>query len=258
MNSVSVNVFRSGPKVHSAPSKPSSPRFGSIKREGLAETVVNRIEAMIASGELQPGNRLPPERELAALLGISRPSLRTGLKALAIMGVITSKPGAGTFVAEAPSVRKGETNALTALADKYSTAELFEVRRALELGLAELAASRARRRDVAVIKDRLEAMRGAIDSPMEFFERDAEFHRAVSAAAQNPLMSDLLDAVLNQLEPARRETAAKASRSKIQTSFGQHALLTRAIEANNPRLARSAMAEHFDSTREIFSLADAA
>src|SRR5436189_4590698 len=71
-----------------------------IDRSGITELVVQRIKELLQQGELKAGSRLPPERELAEMLGISRPSLRTALKALSVMGIIRAKPGAGTYIAD--------------------------------------------------------------------------------------------------------------------------------------------------------------
>src|SRR5215813_225516 len=106
-----------------------------IDRSGITELVVQRIKELLGRGELKAGSRLPPERELADMLHISRPSLRTALKALSVMGVIHAKPGAGTYIAKSlPEVFTEPMHFMT-LINNTSVEELFETRLIIEAGL---------------------------------------------------------------------------------------------------------------------------
>src|SRR5215510_5967984 len=136
-----------------------------IDRAGITELVVQRIKELLARGELRAGSRLPPERELADMLSISRPSLRTALKALSVMGIIRAKPGAGTYIAEEiPEVFTEPMHFMT-LIHNTSVDELFEARRIIEAGLAELATERATTEDIAAMNKEIEAMRLAVGDP---------------------------------------------------------------------------------------------
>src|SRR5205809_1237393 len=108
-----------------------------IKKIDLTEEVIKKMKALLESGELRAGSRLPPERELAEMLGISRPSLRTALKALSVMGIIRAKPGAGTYIADSSPEIFSEPMEFMTLIHKTETAELFEARRIIEAGLVE-------------------------------------------------------------------------------------------------------------------------
>src|SRR4030095_9532902 len=114
-----------------------------IDRSGITELVVQRIKELLEQGELKAGSRLPPERELAEMLNISRPSLRTALKALSVMGIIRAKPGAGTYIAESLPEVFTEPMRFMTLIHNTADEELFEARLIIEAGLAELAAERA-------------------------------------------------------------------------------------------------------------------
>src|SRR5262249_59129103 len=100
-----------------------------IDRAGITELVVQRIKELLEGGELKAGSRLPPERELAEMLNISRPSLRTALKALSVMGIIRAKPGAGTYIAESIPEIFNEPMHFMTLIHNTGIAELFEARR---------------------------------------------------------------------------------------------------------------------------------
>ena len=95
-----------------------------------AEEVVARLREMIHRGELESGDRLPPERDLAKQLGVSRPTLRAGIRSLAAVGVLQSKQGAGTFVVEADASPALDSNPLRLMASLhgFSSAEMFEAR----------------------------------------------------------------------------------------------------------------------------------
>ena len=133
-----------------------------IDRSGITELVVQRIKELLQQGELKAGSRLPPERELAEMLSISRPSLRTALKALSVMGIIRAKPGAGTFIAESMPEIFAEPMAFLTLIHNTETPELFEARRIIETGLVELAAERATSEHLKAIAAEVEGMRKSL------------------------------------------------------------------------------------------------
>src|SRR5262247_1257781 len=170
-----------------------------IDRSGITELVVQRIKELLGRGELKAGSRLPPERELADMLHISRPSLRTALKALSVMGVIHAKPGAGTYIAKSlPEVFTEPMHFMT-LIHNTSDEELFEARLIIEAGLAELAAERASSSDLRALSDEIEAMRGTVGDPEQFLVHDVRFHQAIARAAGNKVMSGVMDTVAHLL-----------------------------------------------------------
>src|SRR6266498_2115582 len=123
-------------KPMAAPNKPEASGF-----EGQsADQVVQHVATLIERGELRPGDRLPPERELAHALGVSRPTVRAGLHALAAMGVTESRQGAGTFITTGPpKLGAGPLSFLAAL-HGFTREQIFEARKVLEVGAAGLAA----------------------------------------------------------------------------------------------------------------------
>ena len=119
--------------------------LNSEKNGTTAEEVVVRLRDMIHNGELSSGDRLPPERDLAKLLGVSRPTLRAGIRSLSTVGILQSRQGAGTFVAErdeSPTLDGNQLRMLSAL-HGFTSDEMFEARLALEKSIAGMAAERA-------------------------------------------------------------------------------------------------------------------
>src|SRR6266852_5422371 len=135
---------------------------GPVSFEGLTEHLIRQIKGWVLRGLIQPGERLPPERELAAMLNVSRASLRQALKVLQVMGVFEVKQGSGNYLSEsAGSILRQPTDMLIPLRG-LSFGELFEARRAMEAEAAACAASRASDAEVQKILRELEHMRGFI------------------------------------------------------------------------------------------------
>ena len=128
--------------------------LNSEKNGTTAEEVVVRLRDMIHNGELSPGDRLPPERDLAKLLGVSRPTLRAGIRSLATVGILQSRQGAGTFVSErheSPTLDGSPLRMLSAL-HGFTSDEMFEARLALEMSIAGMAAERATSEQITLMR----------------------------------------------------------------------------------------------------------
>ena len=111
--------------------------------EGSTEQVVSHVRTLIEGGSLRPGDRLPAERDLAVEIGVSRPTVRAGLRALAAMGVVQSRHGSGTYIPDGPPTLGSEPLRFLAALHGFTREEMFEARRILEVGAAGLAAERA-------------------------------------------------------------------------------------------------------------------
>jgi GntR family transcriptional repressor for pyruvate dehydrogenase complex len=231
------------------------PRLKIIKavRAGQAtEQVVARVYELIKRDELKPGDRLPPERELAKELGISRPSLRSGLSSLISMGVLKSRQGAGTFIAEGPPVLDSEPLRLLAALHGFSFEHMFETRSVLEVGAAGLAAERASGDQLAAMSDEIAEMFATLEDPQQFLVHDIAFHRAVAAASGNPTLATLVEMVSAVMYERRRETIGRAH--DFNEALELHRDIYRAIRAKKPDEARAAMREHIDRARKAFAL----
>jgi GntR family transcriptional regulator, transcriptional repressor for pyruvate dehydrogenase complex len=213
-----------------------------IDRTGITELVVQRIKELLGRGELKAGSRLPPERELADMLHISRPSLRTALKALSVMGVIRAKPGAGTYIAQSlPEVFTEPMHFMT-LINNTSVDELFEARLIIEAGLAELAAERATESDIAALTQEVEEMRANTGDPEEFLKHDVRFHQVMARAADNKLMSGVMDTVAQLLFHIRRQNVARAN--DLEEAIEWHEKLITAMEKHDSKRAKDTLSGH--------------
>jgi len=209
--------------------------------------VVNHIRNLIESGGLQPGDRIPPEREFARKLRISRASLRTGIGYLAAMGVMNVRHGVGTFVADGPpEIGKSSLSLLGAL-HGFQSWQMFEARIILESSLAALAAERGEERELAALAEEVAEMDATCDDPSEYLIHDVLFHRITAHASDNPILAALMDPVVAALYEARRQTVERTS--NLKESADIHREIYRAIRCRNPARARELMEQHLKAAQ---------
>lgn len=216
----------------------------AARRGTSSEEVVLQLREMIHRGELNSGDRLPPERDLAKLLGVSRPTLRAGIRSLAAVGVLQSKQGAGTFVVEAdesPILDGGALQMMVAL-NGFTPVEMFEARLALEMSIAALAAERATGDEMAAMSEEITGMFASLDEPEQFLVHDMQFHQTVAAASGNRILTALMNMVAKILFEARSKTVRRATDLKESAEMHRH--IYRAIRERNSEDARQKMREH--------------
>jgi len=216
------------------------------------DRVVDHVRRLIESGELEPGDRLPGERDLAHELGVSRPSVRSGLEALESMGVVVSRRGAGTFIAEGPPDLGREPLSLLASLHRFTPAEMFEARLVLEVGIAGLAAQHAEGEPLAAMAEEVTEMFASVDEPAAFLRHDVRFHRAVAAGCGNRVLAALMEMVAAQFYELRKETVERAR--NLRESADMHRRIFRAIRARDTEGARAAMTEHLLQARRAQDL----
>ena len=207
-----------------------------------AEHVVAHVREMIERGELKPGGRLPAERTLASRIGISRPSVRAGLQALAAMGVVQSRHGSGTFIIDGPPVLGTGPLSFMAALHGFTREEMFEARRVLEVGAVALAAERATGDDLVAIAEEMASMYAALDDPQAFLVHDIRFHRAVAVASHNPILASLIEMVSAMFYERRRKNVG-APRD-LRTAAEMHRVIYHALRERDVDAARGAMSEH--------------
>ena len=215
-----------------------------VRNRTTAEEIAVQLRGMIHRAELRPGERLPPERDLARMLGVSRPTLRAGISSLAAMGVLQSRPGAGTFVVEeevSPSLDSGPLRMMASL-HGFTSAEMFEARISLEMAIAALAAERATGDQIAPIAEEITEMYTSLDQPEEFLIHDMRFHQLVAAASGNRILTALMNMVATILFDVRRRTVNCAR--DLKESAEMHRQIYRAIKDRDPAGARDAMHDH--------------
>jgi GntR family transcriptional regulator, transcriptional repressor for pyruvate dehydrogenase complex len=212
--------------------------------EGSTDQVVAFVRDLIVRGRLRPGDRLPGERELATQIGVSRPSVRAGLHALAAMGVVRSRHGSGTYIPDGPPALGSEPLSFLAALHGFTRDEMYEARRILEVEAAGLAAERATSEHLATLAEEVAGMFANRDNPQLFLLRDINFHRGVADAAKNPIVGTLVGMVSALYYERRRGAVERASDSDLRDAAEAHRRIYQAIRARDGAAARRAMSEH--------------
>jgi GntR family transcriptional repressor for pyruvate dehydrogenase complex len=212
--------------------------------EGSTEQVVAFVRDLIVRGRLRPGDRLPAERELAVQVGLSRPSVRAGLHALAAMGVVQSRHGSGTYIPSGPPALGSEPLSFLAALHGFTRDEMYEARRILEVEAAGLAAARATHEHLATLADEVAGLFATRDNPQLFFVHDINFHRGVADAAGNPIVATLVGMVSAMYYERRKATVERASDSDLRDAAEAHRRIYQAIRGRDAAEARRAMNDH--------------
>jgi GntR family transcriptional repressor for pyruvate dehydrogenase complex len=213
----------------------------SSRPMSASEQVVRHVRRLVELGELGVGDRLPAERALAQQTGVSRSSVRVGLRALSAMGVLQSRHGAGTFISHAPSLESDSLEFLAAL-HGVTRIEMFEARRMLEIGVAGLAAERADGHGLVAIADEVTSMFASLEEPQTFLVHDIRFHRALAAAAGNPILAAVVEMVSGIFYETRRQNVDRAT--DLREAAEMHRRIYNAVRIRDIAGARAAMDEH--------------
>lgn len=204
--------------------------------------VVNHVRSLIESGTLKPGDQIPPERDFARTLKISRASLRAGIGYLAALGIMKIKHGVGTFVADGPPEFGRASLSLIGALHGFQSWQMFEARILIETDLAALAAERGKEEHHAALAEEVAEMFASIDRPNEYLVHDVLFHRVVSQASGNPILAALMETVTSSMYDKRRKTVERSI--DMRESAEMHRQIYRAIRARKPAEARKLMEEH--------------
>lgn len=231
-----------------APKPKSDFGGGQLERRSISEQVANRIMAMIKSGNLKTGDRLPTEQQMGIAFGISRPPLREALKALTLMGVLESRQGGRYTVTDlSPSRLVAPFNIMLSVND-YDVNVHFEARSVVDLALVRFCTERAtpehRQRILKLAVDG----RAFHNDAVAFRLLDIEFHQALNDGASNPLLSTLSQGLYDVGLDVRR--IASAVPGVIEKSVGQHVEIAQAVLAGNPELAAAAYRRHLEHVRD--------
>jgi GntR family transcriptional regulator, transcriptional repressor for pyruvate dehydrogenase complex len=201
--------------------------------QSVADSAVTALRALLARGQYQPGDRLPPERDLASGLGLSRPTLREAIRRLTEAGILESRRGSGTYVAD------------------IDLAEVFSVRLQLEPFAARLAAIERSGDDARRLSSLVRALRDQLDDVEAFSATDLEIHRAIATMSRNAVLVGLLER-LTELTQLSRAVTSPARDARLAT-LREMRQLARAVRMRNPDLAAETMAAHIRSMREVAS-----
>lgn len=224
----------------------TAPALRPVARTPLHAVIAERLLSHIVQSELEPGDRLPSERELAARLGVSRTTVRQAIVQLRVEGLLDVRHGGGTFLR--PLDPQAEVVAAV-LDRRRRLPEVLEARRVLEVPIAALAATRRTEEDLRAIDAGLARMRDQIARGEPGLEGDAAFHAAVTAAAHNPTLAELMDHLADAIAETRSESLAQPGRPP--RSLDDHQAIATAIRAGDADAARQAMQAHVDHVADL-------
>jgi len=204
--------------------------------------VVNYIRTLIEDGSLQPGDKIPPEREFARALKVSRASLRSGIGQLVAMGVMKVRHGVGTFIADGPpAFGKASVSFMGAL-HGFQSWQMFETRLILEGNLAALAAERGNEEQHAALAEEVAEMFAAMSNPADYLVHDVLFHRIISQASGNPILAALMETITTAMYDKRLKTVERSI--DMRESAEMHREIYRSVRARDPLEARRLMEQH--------------
>ncbi len=225
-----------------------------IEPVSAVSAVTRRLLDLFSSGAVETGARLPAERHLAQQLGVGRSAVREALAALELLGVVSVRPGSGTYLKGSVSELLPQTLSWGLWLGQPKTLELIEVRQVLEVHVARSAARHATADQIAGINETLAVMEAAQNDFDRFVTADMRFHQLLAEAADN----SLLDGLLTTARSLIRVWVERAVRDSAHTrlTFVEHTAIARAVEAGDPDAAGAAMTRHMDSARGRLLAAD--
>ncbi len=227
------------------------------RAEQLAAQIATTLRTAIVNATWPPGSRLPTENELARHFGVSRPVIREAMTVLKHEGLVQSRQGAGAFVADAGTLRVETASAEVPSED--AVLEILELRRAIEVEAAALAAVRRTPEDLRRIRDARDALNRKIATGADSVEEGFNFHRSIVNAARNAQLVRLLDQIKPLLVGTMRVMRENRPRQKAYTKAVQreHDDVLNAIAKGDAQLARHAALAHFEASESRIRATDA-
>jgi len=215
----------------------------------LTAKILEKIKHLISSGSVTPGGKFPPERELAKEFGVNRGSLRQALKVLEIMGVLTQRVGAGTYLSASAELTLKEPLDFLVLLDDLSHHELFETRMIVEPELAARAALRATAEDLIGLRKAIVAMEQC-HTNQERLEADIAFHECIFRASGNRICHLLFRVIHRNLLTSMSQLSRRVPLDRPLT---YHKRIYEAIQRRNSDEARRQMLEHITDTKVLLT-----
>jgi GntR family transcriptional repressor for pyruvate dehydrogenase complex len=223
----------------------SNADFGTFTRDALPDQIASRLIGLISERRLNPGDRLPPERELAVTMGVSRSSLREALRALSMLGVTEMRHGDGTYLTALDPAALMRPFGLVLSLTEDAMKDLFEARRLIEPGLAALAAERIDAPTLEALHRCVADAEDAVGDEDAFMHADLELHGLIAQAASNSILSRVVDS-LGGLGVASRRATTGLPGVQRQT-ISDHREIVAALAAHDPTRAGAAMLRHIEN-----------
>lgn len=230
----------------------TTPSLASERSVPATQLVVHHIEHLIFDAGLQPGAELPSESELATGLGLSRLTIREGIRTLVAHGLLEVRQGRRPVVAHATAEPLRAFFSASVRRDPRGLMDLLDVRMAIEVSASGLAAQHATNTDLESLKRAIESMRQYHDDETAFNDADVHFHAIIASASGNRIFDLIIESLDEPLHASRLETMRVylSHQRPIEDLISQHERIYNAIAAHDGAAARIAMQQHLNRTRE--------
>jgi GntR family transcriptional repressor for pyruvate dehydrogenase complex len=215
----------------------------------ITDQIIKRIINLIVEGNLNPGDRLPSEHELLEKLGCGRSSLREALRTLSLIGLLEPRRGSGTFVTKSFSNFLADQIEWSTVLGDTDLLELIEVRQALEVKAASLAAQRASEQDIHRLWRVLEQLGSLSGTDYEnWLDTDIKFHMELAKTSGNKV----LYRIMSGLDHLMRRFISETQRSSLplESTIQEHKAILLGIQAQNPEKASEAMRAHLEASQK--------
>jgi DNA-binding FadR family transcriptional regulator len=226
----------------------------TVEPKRLYRQIAEQLRALIADGEFEASARLPAERDLAKQLGVSRPSVREALIALEVEGWVEVRTGSGVYVLDRKG-KAGRVPAKVSLSDEWGPLELIRARRLVEGETAAMAAAHAKRKDIAAMKQAIDAMQRDAERGVMPLDGDRAFHTAIVQACDNAVLLETVQGFWGSRRGPVFERLGNhfETLSSWQSAIAEHQAVLAAIRVHDEAAARSAMHAHMDNSHHRFS-----
>ena len=219
------------------------------RQKRISDQITERLQHLVLSDNLRPGDRLPPERQLADMFGVSRNSVREAIKSLEQRGILVSRPGAGTFIVDTSQADLASALGEIFARERHRLDDIFELRLLLEPQITYLAAQRITAEELEnlhkIMSDYVRALRAY--QPVQGI--DQSFHDAIAAATGNQSVILFMEKMHDLMHESRDEALQSPVRS--ERSLQDHLTILDALGVHDAERAREAMKGHLEHTREI-------
>jgi len=236
-----------------------SPRSEPIVRRKLSDEVFDRLERLITSGELQPGDEMPSERELMERFGVGRPAIREAMQSLANMGLVAISHGERAKVLELTAkslFRQVDLTAKIMLSKSSDTLEhLKNARIFFERGMARVAAEKASPQDIADLRVILERQRASLGQAEAFIAADMAFHTRIAEISGNPIFAAVSESMLAWLKEYHTEMLIWTGKEKF--TLAEHEEIIHCLAQNDADGAEQAVLKHLERSRALYALNNA-
>jgi GntR family transcriptional repressor for pyruvate dehydrogenase complex len=221
-------------------------QFQPIKPKKVSSQIADQIRSSILAGEFAPGDKLPPERELAEMFGVSRPSVREALNMLSSAGLVMSYQGGGTVVMSLVETSAGNPLMELIRFKQERALDVIEVRKGMESWTAYYAAERALPEDVRRLEEIIDGMQRNLDGLKPSEDLDANFHIVIARATHNVVWLHLMQSLFDAMKEFQQSVwrAVYITQEDHHLLFKHHRRIFEAIKAKDAAGAREAMIDH--------------